>query len=420
MLYVHMAVLLNELFFPETDPHTASLIAALAFCSTYVLRPFGALLFGWIGDNIGRKTTVILTTMMMSVSCLIMANLPTYAQIGITAAWLVTACRIIQGLSSMGEIIGAQIYVSEVTVPPGRYVGVAALGLASSIGGMAALGLASLVTHFSMSWRIGFWAGAGIAVIGSLARTRLRETPEFVDMKRKKRLNVERSHKNDSQKTVIIDKFNLAISNTQIPKQRCFASFCIECGQPFMFYLTYIYFNPILKSFGYSSSDIIFHNFFLSVFTVFCGVLMVFLCLKVYPLKILKFRMYCFIPFVVVLPFLILRSIAPWQILCLQMIIIMFPVKPFPADAIFMKSFPVQKRFTINIFINALSRAWMHLVAAFGLVYLTEWFGYYGIWVIAFPLIGAFFWGVRHFEKLESLHPGNDSQKQTVKYERVA
>ena len=85
MLYVHMAVLLNELFFPKTDPHTANLLSAFAFCSTFVLRPFGALIFGYIGDNIGRKTTVIITTMMMSTSCIIMANLPTYAQVGITA-----------------------------------------------------------------------------------------------------------------------------------------------------------------------------------------------------------------------------------------------------------------------------------------------------------------------------------------------
>jgi MFS family permease len=64
MLYVHMAGLLNELFFYKTDPHAASLLAAFAFCIPYMLRPFGALVFGYIGDNIGRKTTVIITTMM--------------------------------------------------------------------------------------------------------------------------------------------------------------------------------------------------------------------------------------------------------------------------------------------------------------------------------------------------------------------
>src|SRR5689334_17285052 len=71
MLYVHMAVLLNELFFPKTDLRTAATVQAFAFCSTYLLRPFGALLFGWIGDNIGRKSTVIITTTLMSISCVV-------------------------------------------------------------------------------------------------------------------------------------------------------------------------------------------------------------------------------------------------------------------------------------------------------------------------------------------------------------
>ena len=57
MLFVHMAVLLNELFFPKTDPFTGSLLSAFAFCSTYLLRPFGALIFGYIGDNIGLSAT---------------------------------------------------------------------------------------------------------------------------------------------------------------------------------------------------------------------------------------------------------------------------------------------------------------------------------------------------------------------------
>ena len=108
MLYVHMAVLLNDLFFPKTDPHVQSLIAAFAFCSTYLLRPFGAIIFGWIGDNIGRKATVVITTFMMSGACMIMAMLPTYDQIGITATYIVTICRIVQGMSSMGEVVGAQ------------------------------------------------------------------------------------------------------------------------------------------------------------------------------------------------------------------------------------------------------------------------------------------------------------------------
>jgi MFS transporter, MHS family, proline/betaine transporter len=82
MLYVHMAVLLNELFFPKTDPLTARLIGALSFSSVFILRPFGAIIFGYIGDNFGRKLTVIITTILMAVSCIIMYILPTYNEIG--------------------------------------------------------------------------------------------------------------------------------------------------------------------------------------------------------------------------------------------------------------------------------------------------------------------------------------------------
>jgi MFS family permease len=121
MLYVHMAVLLNELFFPKTDPHTTALLSAFAFCSSYVLRPFGAVLFGYIGDKVGRKITVVITTFLMAVACCVMGIIPTYAEIGGIAAWIITTCRIVQGIASMGEMTGAQLYLTETLKPPVRY-----------------------------------------------------------------------------------------------------------------------------------------------------------------------------------------------------------------------------------------------------------------------------------------------------------
>ena len=121
MLYVHMAVLLNEIFFPKYDPFTTSLLTAATFCSSFIFRPIGALILGQIGDKIGRKPTIIITTVTMAISCLVMANLPTYAQIGITAAWIMIFCRIAQSISSMGEIVAAQIYLTETIPPPARY-----------------------------------------------------------------------------------------------------------------------------------------------------------------------------------------------------------------------------------------------------------------------------------------------------------
>ncbi|MCC8369713.1 MAG: MFS transporter, partial [Rickettsia endosymbiont of Oxypoda opaca] len=163
MLYVHMAVLLNELFFPTTDPHTAYLLSTLAFCSTFIFRPAGALVFGWLGDNIGRRSTVIITTMLMAFSCFVIAVLPTYAQLGIMASWGMIACRVLQGISSMGEIIGADLYLTETIKPPACYPAVALIESFCALGGFAALGIASLVTSFGINWRLAFWFGVVIA-----------------------------------------------------------------------------------------------------------------------------------------------------------------------------------------------------------------------------------------------------------------
>lgn len=158
MLYIHMAVLLNELFFPKTDPFTASLLSAFAFCSTYLLRPFGALILGYIGDHIGRRATVVITTFIMSLSCvIIMANLPTYAQIGISAAWLVTIYRITQGMCAMGEGTGAEIYLTELINPPIRYPAVAFVVISATLGTTVALAIASFVISNDLNWRIIFY-----------------------------------------------------------------------------------------------------------------------------------------------------------------------------------------------------------------------------------------------------------------------
>ena len=74
----------------------------------------------------------------------------------------------------------AEIYVTEITTSPIQYPAVSCIAIASQIGATFALGVASLVTHFGFNWRIAFWIGACIAIIGSVARTRLRETPEFL------------------------------------------------------------------------------------------------------------------------------------------------------------------------------------------------------------------------------------------------
>lgn len=403
MIYVHMAVLLNELFFPKTDPHTGALLGAFAFCSTFVLRPFGALIFGWLGDNIGRKTTVVITTTLMSLSCIIMANLPTYEQIGITAAWLVTICRAVQGLSSMGEVIGAQVYVSELIRPPAQYVAVSFIGVASIAGGVVALAVSSLVTSSGINWRIAFWMGAAVAVVGSVARIRLRETPEFVNMQHQLNKKIDECRKNKI-KALKLRQIKESLSKIQVKRQTYLAYFLAYCGWPLSFYMGFMYFNSLLKTnFGYTAENIILHNFYLSILPLISFSVWSVMSYKIHPLQILKARAQVLLLFTLFLPFCIANATHYMQIFLLQAVLLVASMGDCPASSVFVKHFPVFKRFTTASFVYALSRAGMYVITSFSLVYLTEQLGYYGLWLIMIPVILGHLWGVYYFEKLEEV-----------------
>lgn len=403
MLYVHMAVLLNELFFPETDPHTTALLTAFAFCSTYVLRPFGALIFGYIGDHVGRKSTVVLTTMMMSMSCIIMANLPTYEQIGIAATWIVTICRVVQSISSMGEVVSAQVYMTESTRPPAQYPAVAFITAASAAGGVAALGIAALVTTSGFNWRSAFWMGAIIALIGSIARTRLRETPEFI---KKSRL-----YKGKNASEMISEKKKKAFVKLlkdekpeEIKIKNVISYFAVNCGCPLGFYLIYIYFNPTLKnSFGYMAEDIISHNFILGVIHFFTLLFLSIISYKFHPLRILRVIGCLFFALAVCLPFLVNYATSPYHILALQSALTCFCIGTCPGDAIFIKHFPVLRRVTATSLLYSLTRAVIYVTTSFGLVYLTEFFGHYGLLLVTLPVTCGFLWAVGYYSVLEDI-----------------
>jgi len=396
MLYVHMAVFLNELFFPKTDPATQALLTAFAFCSTYVLRPIGALFFGYIGDTIGRKSTVIITTFMMATSCIVMANLPTYAQIGITATYLITLCRILQGLSSMGEVIGAGVYLTEIVKPPLQNVAVSSIFISSSFGGFAALGFANLVTLYKWDWRIAFWVGAVIAIVGMTARTKLRETPEFANAK--KRLQEKIISLNQDPKLLN----NNVIIQEKVSSTTLWAYFFIECSWPACFYLKVMYLGSFLVTkFGYSGADVIAHNFIASWFGLFICPIVVWLSYYIHPLKILKYIIIGFSIIILLLPYILDNIQTPYQVLMLQCSMSLFWPTAFPANAVFYNHLPVFKRFTYSSVIYAVSRSIMAFVTSVGAVILVNNFGYIGLYIIFIPIIVGFMFGIAHFIGLE-------------------
>lgn len=387
MLYVHMAVLLNELFFPKTDPFTASLLAAFSFCSMYLLRPFGAILFGYIGDKIGRRIIVIMTTFIMACSCCIIAILPTYSQIGITASVIITICRMLQGLSSMGEVVASEIYLTEAIKKPFVYPAVAFLSISCILGGTVALLVSFVAVKSDYLWRGAFFFGAIVAIIGFRARVALKETAVFSDARKRLKNQLLKQPK----------AYFLRMNYKTI-----FAFFCMQCTWPICFYFAFIYSSDILKTqFNYSAEQVISHNIIVSVLQLIAYSIFCILSYRLPPLKILQYRIYGFAIFIVFCPLLLDNATEPVDILLIQASILILASTDTPAAPVIYSHFPILQRFRSTVFIYAISRLIMYTVGSFGIVYLVNILGNWGILVIMFPLTLGVIFSFRHFQNLE-------------------
>ncbi|MCC8417569.1 MAG: MFS transporter [Rickettsia endosymbiont of Bryobia graminum] len=395
MLYIHMAVLLNELFFAPSHSFTTSLEIVFAFCSTYLLRPIGALIFGWLGDHIGRKQTVIITTFMMAGSCFTMAILPTYAQIGITATWLVIICRSLQGLSSVGEFTGASLYLTEIMKPPIQYPMVSIVGIAAGLGSAVALGVASFSISYGFNWRYAFWFGGVIAIIGAITRSRLRETPEFVNAK-KHITNIRKNNDLNSKEATDQQIVNKKINKTSL------AMFLMQCSGPITIYFVYFYCANILKTnFHYSGEQVIYNNFIVSCVSLIGLSLLSYVSYYIYPLKILRLKLIIFLLLTTTAPYILSNANSGVEILYLQIAIKFFGMDTSPALPILYRNLPIFKRYTYSSFTQAMSRVIMYITTAFGCTYLLKYLGDYGVLLITVPICIAYHWGLNHFIKLE-------------------
>jgi MFS family permease len=181
------ALVFGDLFFPKGDPMTGTLLAFLTFGVGFVVRPLGGILFGVLGDRLGRKPVLVVTLLMIGIGTTAIGLLPTYAQIGYWAPLLLVLMRIIQGLGAGAEYGGAVIYLVE-NAPPHRrgfWGSFAPLGV--SIGNLLAAGAFALVTPLpredlmSWGWRLPFLASFLLILVGIFVRLRLAETPVYTE-----------------------------------------------------------------------------------------------------------------------------------------------------------------------------------------------------------------------------------------------
>ena len=189
-IFGSLAATISKVFFAGLDS-TSALIAALAlFAAGFAFRPLGALIFGAMGDRVGRKATFMTTIILMGGATFAIGLLPTYATAGIVAPFLLVLMRIIQGTALGGEYGGAAIYVAEHAAPDRRGGATGWIQSSAAFGLIAALGVTFATrTWFgeeafaAWGWRIPFLASAILLGISVWMRSKLAESPTFAKLK---------------------------------------------------------------------------------------------------------------------------------------------------------------------------------------------------------------------------------------------
>src|SRR5882672_220925 len=189
-LYAILAPTFATLFFPKGN-YTAGLLAAFAtYAAGFLVRPFGAIFFGRIGDLVGRKYTFLITIFVMGVSTSAVGLLPLYAQVGMLAPALLVLLRLLQGLALGGEYGGAATYVAEHAPPHGRGYSTSWIQTTATVGLFLALIVIVLCllalgkeTFEAWGWRITFLASIILLAFSLYIRMRLNESPVFQRMK---------------------------------------------------------------------------------------------------------------------------------------------------------------------------------------------------------------------------------------------
>lgn len=185
-VYAYMAATLGKVFFPSSSPGAQVVSAFATFAAAFLVRPLGGLVFGPLGDRIGRQRVLAATMIMMAVSTFAVGFLPGYATAGFGAPVLLLVCRLVQGFSTGGEYAGATTYIAEYAPDKRRGFLGSWLDFGTFVGYALGSGLVTVLTAVlgtdgmtDWGWRLPFLVAGPLGLIGLYMRMRLEETPAF-------------------------------------------------------------------------------------------------------------------------------------------------------------------------------------------------------------------------------------------------
>jgi len=188
-LYGSLAAIIAKQFFSALNPTSGYIVALMAFAAGFFVRPFGALLFGRLGDLIGRKYTFLITIIIMGSSTFLVGLIPSYASIGVAAPIILIALRLLQGLALGGEYGGAATYVAEHAPPDKRGFYTSFIQITATFGLFLSLIVILVCRNLlgkdfdEWGWRIPFWLSFFLLLISVYIRLQLQESPMFQQMK---------------------------------------------------------------------------------------------------------------------------------------------------------------------------------------------------------------------------------------------
>lgn len=189
-IFGSLATILSQQFFPQANPTAAFLSTLATFAAGFVVRPFGAIVFGRLGDLVGRKYTFLVTLILMGGSTFAIGLVPGYASIGIMAPLIVLILRLLQGLALGGEYGGAATYVAEHAPAASRGYYTSFIQTTATLGLFVSIGVILAVRHWigveafnDWGWRIPFILSSLLVGISIYIRLKMKESPLFAKIK---------------------------------------------------------------------------------------------------------------------------------------------------------------------------------------------------------------------------------------------